>query len=309
MEITSRKFVDKFRREDKDEVIPWSEDGKYIGFSVLRGYKKGLGFIPAITKSGEEDTKALIKIGIRIPEEDIKEIPLFLSVSKYSKYRSSHFGLNFSDGDAPTPESLIKSANSKQPIDLEDRDKFIMKDNPISFFEKKTKKQIELKELIDSMYNSHIQTISSVRGKILKTKLSFRDSVCSRVIPIFISILKNLLGLLGKEIKNDKDDFAVGLFKPYSFQKHIETKYPYSLPFFSSNARMSLYNIFWVSLLLILFWFLYFSKQNIDGIFAISLSIILVTVFEFLIPLVLIKKINALIIFRGWFERKKFTFK
>jgi hypothetical protein len=243
MEITTEKFVANFHPKEGDELVIWKDDGRYIGFSVLRSYKKGLGFVPAITKLGKEETKALIKIGVRIPEDLIVEIPLLLLVSKYSKYRSSHFGINFEDEDAPTQESLNESENSKQPIDLESRDEYIMRLDPTSFFKKETRKELSLDEIVDEIYNLHLQTISSGRGKILKVKINLRNTICI-IIPKWISCLKNFLGIFGKEIVNDNNDFTIGLFKPYSFSKNIKTKYPHSLPFFNIDERVSLFNIF-----------------------------------------------------------------
>lgn len=310
MKITSAEFAANFHPKEGEEFIIWKEDSRYAGFSVLRSYKKGLGFVPAMTNSRKEDTKALIKVGIRIPEDLIRETPVLLSVSKHSKYRSSHFGINFTDEDAPTRESLNESENSKQPIDLESRDEFIVHLNDkTSFFKKATNETISSNELVDWVYNLHLQTISSGKGRILKAKINLKNIICNRIIPKLIIWFKISLGVFGKEIENDNVDFAIGLFKPYSFSKHIKTKYPYSLPFFSTNERVSLFNIFWISISLFVLWYLYFAKRNIDGVFSISLSIILIFVFEFVIPFLILKIINILIVFRSWYERMKFKFK
>jgi hypothetical protein len=306
--ITSKELAESFSPNKGDEVIIWPEENKHAGFSVLRSYKLGLGFIPVVTQSGKEDTKALIKIGIQIPDKLADKIPLFISATKYSKYRGSHFGIDFENPDAPKKESLNESESSKQPIDLEDRAKFVMQTDPISFFDVETNKKTSLNELIDYIYNLHLETISSGKGVALKAKLNFQKLICVRVIPKLISILKNILEVFGKEIKDDKEDFTVGLFKPYSFQKHIATKYPYSLPFFSSDMRISLINIFWISFSLLLLWYFYFVKMNLGEVFSIALSVILIAIFEFFVPIVLMALINSLIIFRNWFERKRFKF-
>jgi len=308
MDINIQQLISHFHPKKRDEIIPWAPDNKYIGFSILRSYQKNLGFIPAVTKSGEEDTKVLIKIGISIPEDNL-EVPVLLSVSKYSKYKGSHFGIDFDYKNAPTRESFNKSEKSKQPIDLESRNEYVMRSDSFLFFEKRTNKQISLDKIIDLLYDQHLRTINSVKGRILKVKLKSRYISCNRIIPKLINILKCSLKIFGKEIKDAEDDFAVGLFKPYSFSKHITTKYPYSLPFFSSEVRVSLFNIFWVSALLILLWFLYFVNKGIENIFAISLSVISIAIFEIFIPMILMGLINALIICRNWLERRRFKFK
>jgi len=310
MKITNKEFSAEFHPEEKDEIILWKDDDQYVGFSVLRSYKLGLGFIPAFTKSKEEDTKALIKIGIRISKESIEEIQLLLSVSKYSKYRSSHFGINFKDKNSPTSESLNKSENSKQPIDLEDRNTFIMRTDPILFFKKETNEKTDLNEIIDLMYNLHLQTISSPKGKMLKAKISLQNVMCGHIIPKLISGYKNLLAVVAKELKDDENDFAVGLFKPYSFQKHITTKFPYSFPFFNTSIRISFINMFWICSIMLLLWFFYFGEQTItiNEIFSASISMLLLIIFEFLIPFVLVQFINILIKFRSWFESTRFKF-
>ncbi len=310
MKISNKEFASYFNPDNGDEVIPWNDENtKYSGFSVIRSYKKDLGFIPAVTKLGAEDTKVLVKVGIRTSDSPSDKIPLFISIGKYSKYRSSHFGINFDDPNAPTKESLNQSENSRQPIDLEDNDGFIMKVNPVSFVDTETNKNLELREIVDRIYNIHLKTISSGKGIVLKVKLNFQKVICSRIIPKFILIMKWTLGILGKEIKNDKEDFAVGLFKPYSFQKHITTKFPYSLPFFNSELRVSLLNIFWISFSLFLLWYFYFSKEAIGEVFSIALSVMLVAIFEFFLPFVFMEIINLLIIFRVWFERMPFKIK
>jgi len=309
MKMTSKEFAAKFHPKKGDEFIIWKDDEIHVGFSVLRDYKKGIGFIPAVTRAGEEDTKALIKVGIRVCETPPKRIPVLLSASKHSKYLGSHFDINFKDKDAPTRTSLNKSKNSKQPVDLESRDEFTMEVNSGLFFRKKTNEIISIVELVDWIYDLYIKTISSGKGRILKVKINFKNVICIKIVPKLIFYSKKFLSFFGKEIEGDNTDFAVGLFKPYSFKKHIKTKYPYSLPFFNVDYRVALSNILWVSVLLFVLWYFYFAKHNINGIFSISLSVILIFIFEFAIPFFILTIINMLIIFRSWYERKRFKFK
>lgn len=307
--MTNEQFAKLFNPNKNDEVIPWIEDRLYSGFSVLRPYKSDLGFIPAITKSGQEDTKVLIKIGLRISSENIEDkLQLFLSVSKHSKYKSSHFGIDFNNSDAPTKESLSESEKSKQPIDLEERERFFISLKPISFYDKKNKKEVTLNDLVDYMYNLHLQTISGRKSIIFKTKLNLREFVCNHAIPTIISLAKKLLAVFGKEIIDDEKDFTVGLFKPFVFKKHINTKYPNSLPFFSSDFRVSLINILWISLSLLAFWFYVPKEKSIGELFTVALVVVFMTIFEFIIPFIIMLFINILIIFRIKLELRPIKF-
>lgn len=308
MIINSQKLVGLFKPSDSDEVIIWSDDKEYAGFSVLRSYEENTGFFPAMTKSGKEDTKALIKIGVHILEKTEKKLSLFLSVSKFSKYRSSHFGIDFDDPDAPTKDSLNESEKSKQPIDIEERERFSLIIDSFSFIDEKTNKIISANDIIDYMYDLHIKTISSGKGYILKAKLSSRELVCNRIIPFFVIISKKSLKIFGKEIVDDKEDFTVGLFKSYNFTKHIITRYPYSLPFFSSDVRVSLINIFWIALSLLAFWFYDPAGKDISEVFSIALSIVFVAIFEFFIPFIIMCFVNSMIILRTKLETKRFKF-
>lgn len=306
--ITNEQFAKLFNPNEGDEVIPWTEDGLYAGFSVLRPYKSGLGFIPAMTKLGLQDTKSLIKIGLRIPENTTNKSQLFISVSKHSKYKSSHFGIDFDNPDAPTKESLNESEKSKQPIDLEEREGFFASLEPISFYDEKNKKEVTLNDLIDYMYHLHLRTISGGKSVIFKAKLGSRAFVCDRVIPAIISLTRKLLVVFGKEIIDDEKDFAVGLFKPFAFKKHINTKYPYSLPFFSSDVRVSLINILWISLSLLAFWFYDPVGKSIGELFTVALAVVFVAIFEFFIPYIIVLIINALIMSRIKLESRRIKF-
>ena len=131
-------------------------------------------------------------------------------------------------------------------------------------------------------------------------------------IPKLISGHKILLAIFAKELKDDKNDWGVGLFKPYSFQKHIKTiRYSYTIPFFNTGTRISFINMFWICLVMLLFWFFYFNKQTIiiNEIFSASISILLLIVFEFFIPFIIVKCINILIRLQNWLGLMHFKFK
>lgn len=308
--MNSKEFSELFQPKIGDEVVPWSEDPVFIGFSVLRNYKSDSGFVPAITRKGDADTKVLIKIGFSNTSGPVEKIPLILSASKHSKYQYSHFGIDFENPEAPTKESLDASIASKQPIDLEERTKFSvnLSSVPVSFLKESDGSVISLGTLVDYMYDLHHKTISGRRAILLKAKLGTRDAICGKIIPFFVSWLKKLmLNGFGKEIK-DQGDFAVGIFKTYSFSKHVGTVWQYSLPYFNSSIKISSQNILYISITALYLWYKYFSKQQIGETFSVALIVVLVGVFEFAVPYILMQSINLLIILRMSLENRKFMF-
>ena len=103
------------------EFIPFT-DGK-PGFSIKRPYPDNIPFKPPVKRDGSPDVLAMIRVlynpkGLSESDLDLTKAPLWIDVSKHSKYIYNHFGHDFEDEDCPTRESLLTSQPTPKPADL-----------------------------------------------------------------------------------------------------------------------------------------------------------------------------------------------
>lgn len=262
-----------------------------MGFSVLRKYPENKGFTPARTKNGALDTVALIRVGCVFDNSTLDEVPLIVTASKHSQYKFGHFGINFSDESAPTKESLEESELSKQPLDLEENFRYYLRSEEI--FDKKLNDVTSLTEIVDNIYNEHVDTISGTRAVLFKLKLTAKNRLSEGLIPFILRIIKFLLGVFGKELSTSPASL-IGVYEPYSF-KNLETNYPYSFPFFKTDARISILSIVWISLSSILIWLYVPLIRLMNETFSLAIVLLGFIVFEYVVPIILLYSMNALI--------------
>lgn len=173
------------------------------GFSLVRKYPQGVGFLPTKNNKGEDDDVILIKVFL-IKEKRLENIiPVGLSISKASKYRLKDYpnglflDVNKNNPDSPNAESLTLSAKSKQPINLEDVKTFSFDTATKTFYKLENKKKIDPKEIINNIYNDHIRTYNSLGGLFLKINIYINESLVnlSSSFGDFLLKVENLIGV------------------------------------------------------------------------------------------------------------------
>lgn len=216
-------FAGLFHYSPGDNIIPWN-DNYGVGFSVLRDYPENGAFIPARTRSGEQDSVALLKFGYVISSVDRKkqQVPLLVSSAKASRYllhESDRFRYNFDDTDAPTEESLIVSEASRQPVNLVDDGHFIFLITEEKFWDTRKGVHCTLDEIVGRAYTLHIDTASD---KLAARGLRFKLRVQHRTGEILMKIVKwfekSADSFFGKTVSRDARGtrFGVGIYQSYT---------------------------------------------------------------------------------------------
>lgn len=144
------------------------KDGK-TGFSIKRSYPQDIPFKPPVKKDGSPDTFAMIRVlynpeNIAADRLDLAKVPVWIDISKHSKYYYSHFGYNFEDDDCPTQESLAVSLSTPQPVDLQFIDDFFF-DHGTSQFLNKTGKHISGVDVLKEVFARHCATTREQQRK------------------------------------------------------------------------------------------------------------------------------------------------
>ena len=298
-----------YQKTENEEVIKWS--GKDNGFSVLRDYPLDKGFIPVKNKEGEYDTKALIKVGYSIDNPSEKKYRVFASVSKYSKYLSDHFRYDFGDeSNSPSKEEILASENSKQPVELEDNGRYELDLSTNTIFDKELKRNVTVNEIVNTIYNLHISTISGYKSIIFKSKIGLRNKITENIIPYFVTKLEWVnKNLFGKDIVKSKENWLSGIFSVYPYSS-LQTLYPQNIPFFEDKIglKTSKQGILWIALAIL---FLTYSGclKDFLTITEISLTIVLNVIFDTVLPYTVLFVINRLIVVKVWFYSFKIKIK
>lgn len=302
-------IADLYTQKDDEQVVRWAEDSQYEGFSVIRPYPSECGFIPIKRPDGEDDTRVLVKIGYskNIIKDDATK--LYVSVSKYEEYLSNHFQYNFDQPDSPTKEAVDRSAESLQPLELNDNNRYVYNVKTNKIYDPETKKDVEMGKIVEDIYENHIQTIRSRRGLVLKSKLGFQRFICHTIVPRIETGFKwtNRV-LLGKVLVDNPHEWTEGFFKPFSHSR-LTTVYPHSIPFFHSDSQISKMAVFWIAMAVLLFHYLLPARFQPDSIAGLAGVVVLVFVFDAWLPHILLEIVNCLIRFRMWFGNRSFKFK
>lgn len=288
-----------FTPKEGDHIIIWQPFRTEVGFSVLRDYPANTKFVTAKTVDGRPDTKVLIKIGFN--SSNIKDdiVSLYLSISKFSNYSQGRFRHDFSHPDCPTKDSIEESERSPQPIDLSYDHRFSINLETGECYDLEDKKAISLVGIVEYAYSVHIKTISGVSASILKTKMAFRD-YSTKLIPLIIVLFKNInFYLFGKDIIRNTDKWLQGIFYAYEYSS-LRTLYKQEVPFFSTKIEVSKNTIIWTALSLISIWGFVPIFRNLDGIYQVSLVVIIVLIYDQAIPIIILSIINFFV----WLNRR-----
>ncbi|MCB4757365.1 MAG: hypothetical protein LHV69_10125, partial [Elusimicrobia bacterium] len=161
--------------EEYVEFTPFKD--MRAGFSVKRKYPSGLPFIPAKTKTGEDDSVALIKVVYLHPDDNDGKfnplrVPLEISVSVWSRWMANHWGYNFDDEKCPTKESLELSKASMKPLELRSNNAFFF-DHSKGKIISTGKKELTGSDLLNLIFERHVRTARLIAGDWVQTKKRF----------------------------------------------------------------------------------------------------------------------------------------
>jgi len=181
------------------EYIPFKDAN--VGFSVKREYPINIRYTPPKTKDGKPDTVALIFVfygyGVNLAKkEQQNKIPLFLSITTYSRYLSNHFDYDFNEENCPTKDSLQESKSTPKPIGLESLTEYVY-DHGTNTLRDSENQKLTGEQILDNLFNEHCNTIHLFKGLALRWKMGSRDRVvksCDFSVQIGKWILKTFFG-------------------------------------------------------------------------------------------------------------------
>ncbi|MFA7717528.1 MAG: hypothetical protein WC875_02340 [Candidatus Absconditabacterales bacterium] len=306
--ITSEQFANKFILTDEEKkegnLVLFSGSGE-IGFSIKKDYEQDILFKPSKTKTGEDDSVALIGISYEYKSENNGLVPIYISISKQSKYlMRGHYDYNFSDPSSPTKESLEISNRSTLPAEFESYGYYFYNINENCFIENGEK--IEPRKIIDDLYQKHIKTAHKFSGIPFRSKMRLKNIIVnsSRVLILFLKrILKKGFG---RDLqRKGSDDFLSSFdFEAYKKEDLLPTSpNKISILGFETNiTKQSFLTLCFIIILLyalnIYWWNVRFIRAKelfSSQIFLGALIILSVSSFDSKVPILFFWMINGLI--------------
>jgi hypothetical protein len=308
--MTTEQFFNLFELDEKEYIKKylWSSD-RAIGITILKSYVKSKFFKPAVTNSGSDDTLAMLKVYV-VPNSKSEIWEVGVSATKISLYGLDKFPSqeNPKDPDAPTKESSEKSASYLiQPINLEEQDRFTFNSKDSTFFDKKTKKTVAARFIIDYIYKEHIDTYISVRGYILQGKF-----LLLRFLMKFIEWLGKFLvavipKISGRKINNDAYNL---ILKPFYWENPTgikgKTEEVQLQDYDNMLKKINPFTFSFVTGFILIFYILYYNfcsdflniisfiKSNKDDqIFSVALITFVVLFFNYIFPNFLLFILNS----------------
>ncbi len=304
----TKKLVKLFKYSKKLELIPWKDNEEAVGFSILREYPDRGEFIPTRNSQGKKDSVTMIRIWYL--KNDIKKYrnqtraKLQVSVNKASRYLFNHIFPNPQDPESPTETSVEKSKQSKQPIDLNEPNRYTLI-NGRKIMDSKINKNIKAKQVIENIYQEHLNT---TRNYFFRSKIYIRQNVIDSIEPVKKWLLKINFYLFGKQIQKT-DDFGIGVFSLYPYDKLIDNPNALKMKILGSDLPIS-YNsaitfTTFISLLLLikysfnydLFGIIHFIENINNSFFLAVFTAEALWFLDFIIPRIILYIANCLIKF------------
>jgi hypothetical protein len=214
----TQQFLEKFDLESNVQYFnPIPLDDRKVAFSIKRNYPDNTRYKPAISKSGNPDNVVVIWLVYTDPDEAdhnirLTKVPIHVSVSNYSLFRTKHFDYDYDDPDSPTRASLEESAATPKPISLEYPNEFFYDHNRDIIFDENGS-EISGIDLLDRVYSEHCDTVHWLKGLRLRSKMftqSKGSGAMTLLITFFTFILKKLFGRTLED-----DDMLSVLYKGY----------------------------------------------------------------------------------------------
>lgn len=185
-----------------------------VGFSVKREYPANIRYLSPKTKDGKSDTVALIYVVYNYPTESSKEtknnkIPIFLSITPYSRYLSNHFDYDFNDDKCPTEDSVQRSKSTPKPISLESLDEYVY-DHGTNVLRDSKNSILSGEQILDKLFQEHCDTVHLFKGLTLRWKIGSQNIIV-KICDFLVQIGKWLLKILFGRTFEPKDPFSGSL--------------------------------------------------------------------------------------------------
>lgn len=328
--MSSRNFFDLFNLiKDKDyikEPYIWGENSPDIGFAILKKYPKGKRFIPAQNNTGEDDNLILIKVFLQKAKQKDNKITIGLTISNVSFYKLDNKNIwyedqfDYSNPLCPTKESVVKSKESTQPINLEEMDRFIYDISENKFYNTKNNKEIIAKNIIRFIYDQHIETISNtLTNGWLRFRISFNNILIYTVKWVGDIFIKIIPKLSGKKIENKYHNMFI---EPFNWVNTGGVKDVDNQEIINYDDLLKKINYFVFSVitsLLIILYILktyycidflkiidFLQKNKGDQIFSVVMITFVVLFFNYILPNFLLLILNTLILKYRKLSSKRF---
>lgn len=194
------------------------------GFSVQRNYPENTDLPVPRTKNGKADRVCVIHVSCLRPnahsrDESETRIPIYMRAFLHNKYISMHSDYNFDDEDCPTPESLNAAKGGKRPLELVVHNEY--------FFSSRFQRLVNASgdivsgsDLLDGLYNNHVNTATTVRGAVLRAKLRTQEKALDTLSVLISGCKWVLTNPLGRTLEaSDRDDPYFNGYKRGSLKK------------------------------------------------------------------------------------------
>jgi hypothetical protein len=277
------------------------KDGK-PGFSIKRAYPEDIPFIAPVTKAGKPDTVAMIRVLYNpsdLPAEqlDMDKVPLWINIGVHNKYSYLHFGYDFDENDCPTAESLERSHNSPQPINLDFHKHFFYSHRDGTFL-RHDEKKMSGAEVLETVYREHCDTTRETQRRRWRVIARF-GCLADRMIHALVVVLRVLF--------RKKFDETRSPFQPY-LREDVALLEAESLVIFGYKTTKNIiltyavvvliaYSIFYLSGLTR---WPFFRSLWKDPILVLCLNLVALPLFEHLGPHIIRFLVNVFIRVRLW---------
>lgn len=227
--MDSQSFFDLFDLQTSQYIRKyiWGASNDEVGFGIIKPYPKNKYFTPAKKLNSENDSAILLKAFLyKHPETQEGKYLVGTSISKISLYqidKNIHFQRDFdyTDPDCPTKESVELSLKGQQPVSLEEMDKFELDVATNTFYDLKKKKSVDARDVINHIYNEHIASYSSIRGRKLKAKVWLNGALLKITQNVGEPLIWIIPSISGRKIKND---FHNLFYQPFGWETTQGTK-------------------------------------------------------------------------------------
>lgn len=311
----SKQLIEAFglsRLTDFEEITPFSSS---IGFSLQKPYPANSKFKPPTKKDGTPDTVVLVKVAYRPNSgtSDANKVPLFVSAGVFGRYISRHFDYNFQENDCPTEESIQESKKTPQPIDLESIDGFHF-DHSTNTIQERNGKSVDGASVIKEMYNNHVSTIDTFRGRIFRWKIASVGKASLATQPVERFLKWALQICCGRTFGPSQDAFR-GVLTPY-LPEDMKLLVTESIDIFGYRGSKNVIGTFCAILLLayttlksfyhIPQWLVVIGNNTFLGSAACILAI---GALDHLLPQILFRLINRNVSIKLWLMQRKIRYK
>jgi hypothetical protein len=314
--MNSQTLFDLFNLQTSEYIrkYVWNTPNNEVGFGIVKSYPKSKQFTPAKKLNGEDDNAILLKAFLyRLVDAQEGKYFVGTSVSKISLYqieKDIHFQQDFdyNDPKCPTKESVTLSLKGQQPISLEEMDRFELDITTNSFYDLKKKKAVEAKDVINHIYNEHLASYTSIRGRKLKAKVWLNNTLIKITQKTGEPLIKIIPSISGRKIKNDFHNLFYQPFGWETTQGTKENKVGELIEYEDLLRKINPITFSFVTTFIVGLYILYtflhcdllhivgFIKANKDDqVFVVVLVAFCVLFFNYILPNILLYILNSLI--------------